>query len=204
LAYRGSTLVRRNTLELDIKKGVWILVRMFHTATSMIAPLRSVLRVGMAIGNTAVRFLFGQNKWLVRGALLFSHIIVLADIETGIRSPRVTMGRLFLGAIVTELVALLIILPGLLFSFRLVARFASLLGNLRAVLVTGAVMFCTSALSRSSIAGPFVAPDFAMDIILCALIGGLLLFVIKGKNPFFRPGFARVPPEVPRNVKDGG
>lgn len=140
----------------------------------------------MSFLKKIIRFLCDQNKWLVYVGLIVSQVLVAADIETLILSPQVTLGRTFFGVIATELLAILIIAPCLLLFFRIIARFSALLGVIRAIMLTVAVIVAEELLTRTTQQHTLIAVVLAMDIALCVLLSSVILFIVKGRGPFFQ------------------
>lgn len=139
----------------------------------------------MRFPQAIIVFLCDQKKWLIYTAIILSQLLIAADIENAILSPRVSWQRAFFGIIATELLACLVMTPSLLLLFRIVARFAELLGTMRATLLTVAVIFSEEILTRTTRDHMFMAPNFALDIVAWVLMSAAVLFVVKGKERFF-------------------
>lgn len=133
-----------------------------------------------------IRFLCDQNKWLVYVGLIASQVLVAADIETLILSPQVTLGRAFVGVVATELLAAIVIAPCFLLLFGIIARFATLLGVMRATMLTIVIIVAEELLTRTTQQHTLIAVVLAIDIALWTLMGSVILFIVKGREPFFQ------------------
>lgn len=140
----------------------------------------------MSFIRAIIRFLCDQKKWLVYAGIILSQVLVAADIETFILSLPIERGRAFMGIIATELIAGFVILPSLLLLFRIIARFSVLLGTMRAIMLTIAVIVVEELLTRTTQEYMFVAPILAFDIALWTLMSGAMLFIVKGNEPLFQ------------------
>lgn len=135
--------------------------------------------------KSGMQFLFAQNKIAVGIAILFSQFPALADIEWAIMNRNIIFSRALMGGLVMEMLSILIILPVLLLAFKLAGRTMQLLGN-----VPGAIIFFVAWLiamyldKDMSQPGHYTAGILIFSI-LFTLILSAILFVVKGKSPFF-------------------
>ena len=147
-----------------------------------------------------ILFLFKQNKIAVGIAIFFSQFPALADAEFAIMSPLVSQDRAALGIFLVEIVACLIVMPTLLFAFKVTGRIKQILGVIPASIifvVAWLIMMYFTRTSAEATPGNFTVV-FAIEVILFAVIIGILLLVVKGKSTFFEAN----PAETSASVKE--
>lgn len=158
--------------------------------TNPITPRTSAIldlfRNKISFLQAIILFLCDQKKWLVYAGIFLSQVLVAADIATFILSPQFEWRQAFVGIIEIELLACFVIVPSLLLLFRIIARFVTLLGPMRATVLTIALFVVEELLTRSTQKYWLLGPVFALDIAEWTLMSAIMLFIVKGKAPFFQ------------------
>lgn len=136
--------------------------------------------------TSTIKYLLSQNKIVIVLAVLLTQWPTLADIEFAILSPAVPRSRVPIVFFYTELVALFIALPLLLFSLKVTGRLKQIFGIIPAIILFFvAVLIVMEFTSTSSGGRPGThAVIFSFELLLFSIVISLILFVLKGRSTF--------------------
>jgi len=116
-----------------------------------------------------------------------------------VMNSRIQASRALMVGFIFELLTILIVLPTLLFAFKVTGRIKQLLGTVPASIIFFVAWLLAMYLDKgSSKVGHYTVGILIFSIVFTLILSGIL-FVVKGKASFFESNSIDAPPEEANN-----